>query len=68
MTEQEQLMQQWLMNEMASIYVSFSDDKQFLEFTELAGSQEEMMRIFDVGFIAGLEYVKRNTDKFFPQQ
>lgn len=68
MTEQEQLMQQWLLNEMASIYVSFSDDKEFLEFTELAGSQEEMMRIFDVGFIAGLEYVKRNTDKFFQQQ
>jgi hypothetical protein len=56
---------EWIESEMADIYISFKDDKHFAEIVEYAGSQEEQMRIFDAGFIAGLEYVKRNIPKFF---
>lgn len=58
---------EWIDGEMADIYTSFKDDAHFKEYIDLAGSQEENMRIFDTGFIAGLEYAKRNIPRFFQQ-
>jgi hypothetical protein len=58
---------QWIEGEMADIYTSFKDDAHFKECIEYAGSQEEQMRVFDTGFIAGLEYAKRNIPRFFEQ-